>query len=230
MNYGFFMCVLTTLSSSAMWVDYTEYGTRLEILFTIVLTTSTVKFLVADQLPKVPYFTALEWYMLLALFFEFSLLLLSTAAVVVANRPDLGAELAAEVDRIGVLVWGACWGILHVYIACRVRRLGVSNVDHPIIANPGEPVQQNAIPGGKVLECYGYLDEHEARLVVPAAVEELLPHGPRMTEIGSHPGRSGSRRSIGSRRSWSGAGGGATPSAEGVHQLTETPRSLDSDD
>ena len=26
-----------------------------------VLTTSTVKFLVADQLPKVPYFTALEW-------------------------------------------------------------------------------------------------------------------------------------------------------------------------
>merc|ERR1719201_2564575 len=103
MNYGFFMCILTTLSGSALWIEWNDYGTRLEILFTIVLTTSTVKFLVADQLPKVPYFTALEWYMLIALFFEFCLLLLSTGTVVAANR--LGDVVAEQVDLFGFRVW-----------------------------------------------------------------------------------------------------------------------------
>ena len=53
------MCIVL-YALAAMWTDPEDSGTRLGHAVTLVLALAAVKFVVASDLPRVPYLTALD--------------------------------------------------------------------------------------------------------------------------------------------------------------------------
>ena len=124
----------------------------MEIDFTVVLTTAAVKFLIADQLPKVPYFTFIDTYIMIAVFFLFAKLVLnviSSECVKIMSPDD-----ALWVDSQLRYCWIVTYAIVHIgillYVAWKLRK---NNQNFPVIASPGQVVEQTDIAGGVCYEC-----------------------------------------------------------------------------
>lgn len=151
-NYVLILFALTTLSVTTLWVDSMDLGQRLEVNFTIVLTSCTMKFLVADQLPKVPYYTLIDYYMVSCIFFLFFLLVENT--VVQSVGAKWGAEEADKADLIGMYIWLGTWLLYNLsqFVWFRMKRRKNARF-FPTIASAGGHVRQTDVSGGIFYRC-----------------------------------------------------------------------------
>eukprot|EP00873_Tetraselmis_striata_P034887 jgi/Tetstr1/455151/TSEL_042001.t1 len=98
-----------------------NFADRAGILLTILLTAVAFKFVVADMLPKVPYFTKLDLYVSACFALVFLLTVQMAASALVKDAAAAGA-----VDRYAGAALAASWALFHVvyigWVAARLRR------------------------------------------------------------------------------------------------------------
>jgi len=115
------MFLITVLSFTAYCLPAAEFADRAGILLTILLTAVAFKFVVADMLPKVPYFTKLDLYVSACFGLVFLLTVQMAASALVKDAAAAGA-----VDRYAGAALAASWALFHVvyigWVAARLRR------------------------------------------------------------------------------------------------------------
>ena len=107
--------MLTLMSVATFAVPAGDVADRLGVILTLVLTSVAFKFIVAQSLPKIPYNTCLDWYVLIS-FVILSAIVTNCAAVGLLVASDEKAALA--VDRAAV------WAFLVVFSVWQLGTLG----------------------------------------------------------------------------------------------------------
>ena len=86
--------LLTLMSLSVFAVPTGDVADRLSVILTLVLTSVAFKFVMAQSLPKIPYNTALDWYVLVSFLILSFVVIENSFAAVLMNEAT-----AAAVDR-----------------------------------------------------------------------------------------------------------------------------------
>lgn len=106
-TYLIIMC-----SASVVAIDVFDYGSRISVNFTALLTLIAFKFVISSWVPQVSYLTLLDKYMLIAFIF-ISLFVLENFLVTQINDSGTSLEL---IDRYFALIYVSMWTLLHILI------------------------------------------------------------------------------------------------------------------
>ena len=150
-NVACMMFVLSLLSLSSFFVDITDNGSRISINVTLILTAVAFKFILAGTLPKVPYNTLIDYYILFCSAF------LAAMNFLIILPSLVNSDVAVKVNSF--LAWSClsvmvmafvCW-ILYAELLARTKinskeiELGKSNWYSFRFSNPpffdGIPVE-----------------------------------------------------------------------------------------
>jgi len=119
------------LSFSAYAVPVDAFGDRSSVAITLVLTTIAFKLYVANELPKVPYLTSIDWYMIGS--FMTQMIVYAVQGFPVLFRAEglgvihltLEADEHEKFDKVSAFVIGGLWFLFnlvwHVAVFWHVR-------------------------------------------------------------------------------------------------------------
>ena len=101
--------LIVMMSWAAFWVNPSMAGTQISLSMTSMLTLIAHRFALASQLPKLPYMTRMDYFILLSTVLVFAAFIevVVTSSLAHANR----TELALKTDR-----WCRC--VFPVIFAC----------------------------------------------------------------------------------------------------------------
>eukprot|EP00420_Gonyaulax_spinifera_P019995 CAMPEP_0197918824 /NCGR_PEP_ID=MMETSP1439-20131203/86149_1 /TAXON_ID=66791 /ORGANISM="Gonyaulax spinifera, Strain CCMP409" /LENGTH=492 /DNA_ID=CAMNT_0043540959 /DNA_START=40 /DNA_END=1518 /DNA_ORIENTATION=- len=152
-NFALTAGLMTTLAQGVSLLKYEDLGNRLAVGFTVVLTASAFKLLVADLLPKVPYFTLLDQYMFACVMFLLVLVLIS----IIQTQLLAGGALTHHIGQVNAafnIAWGALWALYNLtFLLQIVRARRANNRDFPVVAYPDHQVVQSNVAGGAFYRC-----------------------------------------------------------------------------
>jgi len=77
---------LATLGMTAFVIEIEDFADRSSVVLTLLLTTVAFKFVISQDLPKVPYFTILDTYMYVAIFFLMGIAMQNAFIALVAKH------------------------------------------------------------------------------------------------------------------------------------------------
>jgi hypothetical protein len=107
--------MIVTMAWTVFWVDPTVVTTRMSVVVTTMLTIIAYRFALASLVPRLPYLTRLDWFMLGSTALILATLLTMAATAHLQARGRL--ELVETIDRRGrlwfavtaVIVWTIPW-------------------------------------------------------------------------------------------------------------------------
>ncbi len=108
------LALIVFMSWTVFWIDPSQLGTQISVATTSMLTLIAYRFAIATQLPKVPYTTRLDSFMLFATFLVFLALVL---AVVTPNLSRSGRQKAArKIDLISRVIFPVAFFVATIWI------------------------------------------------------------------------------------------------------------------
>ncbi|XP_046358983.1 cys-loop ligand-gated ion channel-like isoform X1 [Haliotis rufescens] len=125
------MCLISSLSFSTFSVDQTKPQNRLQLSFTLVLTGVAFKFVATQSLPKIPYLTYLDRYILISMCIMYFVCIWHA----VITRFQFNDSLSRSMDFwafVGLVGFFVCFQLFFIFTA-RVnsaqRRMGVYDAE-----------------------------------------------------------------------------------------------------
>ena len=113
------MAAIGFLGLTVFALEPSEFGDRVGVTLTLLLTHIAFKFAISDSIPKVPYSTAMDKFAALSYSFMALITIESALASLVANSEEF-----AKWERIiSASVFALMWLGMHSYYFCRVNRL-----------------------------------------------------------------------------------------------------------
>lgn len=109
-NIVFITYIIVLISMSVCAIDVTDYGSRLSVLITAILTAVAFKFVCAGYMPPVSYLTLLDMYVILS--FAWLLMIVLISFIIIY----LDYEVASQINVISTIVSAVAWTLLHIYI------------------------------------------------------------------------------------------------------------------
>jgi len=121
------MFSLVIMSAAVMTIPPAEVGGRLEILMGTYFCVIAVKFSLGDQLPKLPYNTIADWYILSVYIFIFFVVVESLVVGVINTRKicddfEDGCLLSVHIDNTFFPMHGLCNLLFHLLLYRKVRQ------------------------------------------------------------------------------------------------------------
>lgn len=108
-NIVLVLFLITLMAAYTFSIDVTDAASRLELNFTLVLTSVAFKYTVSSYLPRITYLTLMDKYVL-ATFVFLGVVGFENASVAVLSNKDTGRF----VDRIFLCGAGGMWLLLHL--------------------------------------------------------------------------------------------------------------------
>merc|ERR1719210_1963449 len=104
-----------------------DIGQRLEILLGIYFCVIALKFSVAEKLPKLPYNTVADWYILVVFLLIFVVVVETAVVGVIYQRQlcsdfDDGCLVTHYIDDCFLVIHGAVDALYHGYLLCKFYR------------------------------------------------------------------------------------------------------------
>jgi len=163
-NVACMMFFLSLLSLSSFSVDLTDNGSRISINVTLILTAVAFKFILANTLPKVPYNTLIDYYILWCSGF----LALMNLLIIIPSFFNDNPDLAVKINTI--LAW-ICFFVIVSSFLCWISYAELLT---------RKKIQANEIVLGKA-NWYSFRFSNPPFFDVP--IEALNPMRHRISEI-----------------------------------------------
>ena len=119
-NHLMLIGLLTSLAFYVFVVPPADVADRASVTFTLVLTVTAAKLVVADSLPKLPFLTVLDKYMIACFILLFMVVL---ANILVALFIELNVDVnTRRLDLVLAGVLFTVWAVYNLRLAWRVMR------------------------------------------------------------------------------------------------------------
>jgi hypothetical protein len=127
-------CILSLMSLTIFTVPVDIVADRLSLVLTLLLTTVAFKFVVGDSVPKVPYATYLDSYMLWNIAFLFLISIIITCAAIVERNSELTSlPDGIDINVISILIASATLLALNSVFGVRIFLLSRKFATPPIV-------------------------------------------------------------------------------------------------
>lgn len=120
-NIALVLFFITGMAAYPFWIDSDDLSARLQLNFTLVLTAVAFKYTVSTHLPRIPYLTYMDYFVLC----NFGFIVCCGIEHVVSSK--LSKERADDLDMYFFISAGFVWLFTHILLVC----LGLSGVLRP---------------------------------------------------------------------------------------------------
>eukprot|EP00747_Dinoflagellata_sp_TGD_P045250 gnl/TRDRNA2_/TRDRNA2_143728_c2_seq1.p1 gnl/TRDRNA2_/TRDRNA2_143728_c2~~gnl/TRDRNA2_/TRDRNA2_143728_c2_seq1.p1 ORF type:complete len:657 (-),score=155.25 gnl/TRDRNA2_/TRDRNA2_143728_c2_seq1:168-1976(-) len=115
-NYGIISSIITSIMACTYAIPVADISGRLGAATTLVLTMLATKFLMMDKLPAIPYFTTLDYHMLVCMLF------LAMMTVELGFTKKIGVDAMIQFEEWFLPATGILWVSYHVMIILAILK------------------------------------------------------------------------------------------------------------